>query len=432
MNEAAAPVLTPLPLKARLYLMMFLQYFVQGSYLPIASVYLQDGLGFDSTQMGIFVAALAIGPLLAPFILGQLVDRVLPTERVLAICHFAAGLLMLALYWQTQFLPVLAVATLYSLLYVPTMMLTNSLAFHHLRQREREFPAVRVWGTIGFVAPAWLIEWYWLHGLTGAELNSARGVAFLLAGVAELGLALYCLTLPSTPPQSKADAPFAPGAVLGLLRRRDFQVLVVVAFLIAFCHQFFFLWNSPFLKWFLRQGDILGAWEQRISSLGQVSEIAVMAALGLVLVRLGFKWVLALGALAYLLRCLIFAAVPPWTGPYWTAMGLVVLGQALHGFCFGCFWATAFIYVDRTAPADVRGSAQLLFGTVLFGLGAFVGGFTGGGIGNLFSTGSGDTLVRNWSAIWLSSAGLAAFGLLVFVLLFPRRYDLVASMEQKV
>jgi MFS family permease len=160
-------VLTPRSLRWRLCLMMFLQYFIQGSYLPIASVYVQDALGFSAAQVGYFGMALALGPILTPFLFGQLVDRYFATERVLTFCHLGGGALLLVLFLQSNAWVVIQLGALYSVLYVPTMMLTNSLAFHHLKNSAREFPWIRLWGTIGFVAPAWWIETVWLAGLEG-------------------------------------------------------------------------------------------------------------------------------------------------------------------------------------------------------------------------------------------------------------------------
>ncbi|MBI3467086.1 MAG: MFS transporter [Planctomycetes bacterium] len=235
-----------LPLKARLSAMMFLQYFAQGCYLPIASVYLQDALHFDGRQIGTFNSALAVGPLLAPFVIGQLIDRHVATQYVLAFCHLLAGLLMFGLYTQTSYASVMVLGTLYSVLYVPTMMLTNSLSFHHLASQAREFPLIRFWGTAGFVVPAWLIELVLLRGLTGSELNTARGVAFWLSGAASLAMALYALTLPHTPPQRREGRRFAPGAVIGMLRHRNFAVLVAVSFGIAIVHND---WDWPSSSW---------------------------------------------------------------------------------------------------------------------------------------------------------------------------------------
>ena len=190
--------------------MMFLQYFVQGCFLPIISVYLQEALGFQSRELGQFAAVLAIGPLLAALFVGQIVDRHFQTQHVLAFAHLAAGAVMILLYHQQSYWPVIILGALYSILYMPTIMLTNSLTFHHLKDREREFPLIRVWGTIGFIVPAWLIEFFFLQGK--AEGANVRGIALLFAGAAGLVLALYCLTLPKTLPETGKSGRFALGA----------------------------------------------------------------------------------------------------------------------------------------------------------------------------------------------------------------------------
>lgn len=407
-------------LKLRLSVMMFLQYFVQGCYLPVISVYLQDALGFSADEIGTFGAALALGPLAAPFIVGQMVDRHLATQHVLSFCHFAGGLIMLALYFETEFWPVVILGMVYSTLYVPSMMLTNSLSFHHLPDRDRDFPRVRLWGTLGFVVPAWVVEMYFLKGLTGDELNTGRGIVLLLAGVGGLLMGLYSLTLPHTPPQKKDSPDLAPGKVAAMLRFRYFLVLVLVSLLIAVVHKFHFVWNSPFLNAMLETGGIQGAWEQRISSIGQISEIAVMAFLGTLVIRFGFKTTMLLGAVAYVLRCLIFAAAYAFEMPFSVAMTAVCVGQAMHGFCFGCFLAAAFMYVDRVATSDIRGSMQNLYGTFVLGLGFVAGGFVAGRTGAYFSVDIGTESIRDWPAIWLTGAALAGIAAGCFFAFFPK------------
>jgi len=409
-------------LGVRLCVMMFLQYFVQGCYLPIISVYLKDALGFDSTQIGAFGSALAVGPLLAPFVIGQLVDRHFSTEKVLSVCHACGGLLMLALYWQTNFWVVVVLGTLYSVLYVPSMMLTNSLAMHHLPNRDRQFPLVRLFGTIGFIVPAWLIEPVLLSGLEGDALNTGRGVALALSGGAGIVMAVYCLLLPHTPPQRREGAKLAPVAAMGLMRYRNFLVLVAITFFVALVHKFYFVWNGPFLTHVLRSGDIQTAWEQRISSLGQISEIGVMAGLGLLIARIGFKWTMVIGAAAYTLRCLIFAGADALGADFSVTMTLACVGQVLHGFCFGCFLAAAFMYVDRYSPTDIRGSVQNLYGTLVIGLGFFAGGLVSGRIGTWceIRDANGKVIDYHWTEMWLSCALLAAVCMVAFALLFPR------------
>ena len=423
MPAAGSDGRSPLPLLTRLSVMMFLQYFVQGAYLPVVSVYVERSLGFSAMQVGIFGSALAVGPILAPFFIGQLVDRLFATQYVLAFCHAVAGLLMLALFAQTEVGPVIVLGTVYSVLYVPTMMLTNAVAFEHLRNSNMEFPWVRLFGTLGFIVPAYLVEFWWLRGLEGPDLDQARGIVFALSGAVGLMMALYCLTLPHTPPKPREDRRYAPGAVIAMLARRDFAVLVAVSFLIAIAHQFTMSWFSPFLRVILDTAA-WGAYEQSISSLGQIFELVVLAVLGLLLKGLGFKWTLVLGATAYLMRCLLFAAVFSFDPPFAGKLALAATGQALHGLCFGAFLAVGYMYVDRIAAADLRGSMQTLFGTFVLALGFFAGGLISGQIVELFTTTVADQTYRDWTAIWLACAAPCALCVVAMITLFPKGGEL--------
>jgi nucleoside transporter len=457
---------TPTGLRYRLCVMMFLQYFVQGSYLPVITEYLRSGLDFTPGQIGTFSAAIAVGPLVAPFFFGQLVDRHLATEKVLAVCHLCGGAIMLALYSIEAYVPIVVLGVLYSTLYVPSMMLTNSLSFHHLADREREFPLIRLWGTIGFVVPAWWVEMVFLRGLEGPQLDKARGIVLAFAGFGGLVMGLYCLTLPHTPPSKSDKKDLAPGKVLRLLRHRNFAVLVGVSLIVAIVHKHYFVWAAPFLRTVLDSVGIAAAIEGRIMSLGQIAEVVVFALLGLLLKRLGFKRVMVLGAFAYLLRCVLFAwaitipggeatfAAQSWAmsftanGPAKLIFTLLVVGQMLHGLCFGCFLAAAYIYVDKVAPPDVRGSMQTFYGTFIVGAGLFLGGFVSGWLGGIFETAPGEgtirsalgittttglveftrmragqevTVIADWPGIWLSGGAIALVALVLFAILFPRR-----------
>jgi nucleoside transporter len=428
-------------IRMRLSLMMFLQYFIQGSYLPIASLYVLDALRFSEFEVGLFGSALAVGPLFAPFIIGQLVDRHWSTQRVLAVSHILGGITMLILYTQTAVWPFVLLGTLYSILYVPTMMLTNSLAFHHLKQRDREFPLIRLFGTIGFVVPAWCVELYFSYqGLTGSELNEARGIVLCLAGVFGLITGLYCWSLPSTPPERENDSKFAPAKVFALLGMRSLLSLVIISFFVAIVHKFYFVWNAPFLKDVLRSGGITGAWEQRISSIGQISEVLIMVGLGWLISKHGFRKTLSLGIAAYTLRCLVFSTSITLALPFGLRLGMVLFGQALHGVCFACFLAAAYMFVDRISPRDIRGSMQNIYGTFVVGLGFFAGGFLSGAIGGWLTTPPGETVFRNslglastsglvllengnglrdWTLMWALCGILGACCLVAFWFTFP-------------
>jgi MFS family permease len=232
-------------------------------------------------------------------------------------------------------------------------------------------------------------------------------------------MGLYCWSLPHTPPVGKRRD-YAPGIVLSLLRRQDFLVLVIVSFLIAIAHQFVIAWYGPFLRTILDTGQ-WGAWEQRISSVGQMFELGVLAILGLMIKRLGFKRTMVLGTAAYLLRSVLFALVFLVDLPFAGRLVLAGAGQALHGFCFGCFMAVGYMYVDKVAPPDVRGSMQTFYGVFVLSLGFFFGGFVSGIVGDYFTTGVGPTAVRNWPGIWLSCAALCAACVLLMAVLFPSR-----------
>jgi MFS family permease len=250
--------------------------------------------------------------------------------------------------------------------------------------------------------------------------------------------------LPHTPPEPGKAGDFAPGAVVrSFFTQRNLLVLLVTTLLVGIAHQFFFVWNSPFLKDILRSGDWAGAAEQRIASIGQICEVAVMAGLGLAIVRLGFKRVMLAGIVAYTARCLIFAVVFGFGLSFEAKLALAALGQALHGFCFGCFLAAAFMYIDRAVGKDLRGSMQTLYGTTVLGIGFFLGGWVGGRVGEAFTTAAGaepfrrslgiagdagivaftakdEMLYRDWPGLWLTCAAIAAVALAIFAVAFPR------------
>jgi MFS family permease len=212
------------------------------------------------------------------------------------------------------------------------------------------------------------------------------------------------------------------------VRRRPFLALVVVSFFVAIVHKFYFVLNAPFLK------DVLaprGAanWVQRISSLGQVAEILVMAVLALFIRRLGFKTTMLVGIAAYAVRCLVFALADRLAGPSALVIATVCLGQLLHGLCFGCFLAAAFMYLDRTTPGDLRGSVQNLYGTFVLGVGFLAGGFFAGAVGDHFTEGSGPDAVENWSAMWTVAAVLATLCLVAFATAFPKDLPTVLDEE---
>lgn len=362
----------------RLGFMMFLQYAVWGLWLPILGRYLQaapeeGGLGFSTGQVGWIIGlGASVGAVTAPFIAGQFADRHFRAERFLAFLLMLGGLVQIILAQQTTFSGWIIFSIFYSILFMPTLSLTNSVAFANLSSTETQFPKVRVWGTFGWIAAAWVFPMVWLQtGLTfqalppflvgdeRANVTERLIDAMTASGVLSILYSAYCLlVLPATPPKKDAVESIAFAKAFALMTKPSVLVLVFSSLIIAMIHQIYFIQTSQFLSdRGLRESFIMPA-----MSIGQFAEIFVMAILGFMLTRFGFKWVIVLGALAYVARYSIWA-VP--TMPLW----LVVSSQALHGFCYACFFAGTYIYIDRVAPKDVRNSAQTVIGIVILGLG---------------------------------------------------------------
>ena len=382
----------------RLSVMMFLEYVIWGSWLPLLSLYLTRSLHLTGSEIGWIFATQAIASVTALFVSGQIADRYLRTDRFLALSHLVGGLAMFALAYQRTFWSFFFVMLVYTLAYLPTLSLANSICFHHLKDAQKEFGRVRLWGTIGWIAASWPFVFI-LAGKEGASLDAALGSIFVVAGLASLTLAAFCLALPKTPPATQVEQKNAPFAAIKLLAVPSILVLFVVTFLDALVHQCYFQWTSPFLA-------AIGVPENMIMpamSLGQVSEIVTMGGLGFFLKRLGFRRIMVFGILGHVIRFAIYSL----GGPVW----LVVGSNIVHGFCYAFFFASVYIFVDENFPRDARASAQGLFNFLILGLGPFVGSLLWGRLGDVYRTAGG----VDYSRLFLVPAGI---GLLAAIILF--------------
>ncbi len=408
----------------RLSLMMFLQYAVWGAWLPVAARYMsastgEGGLGFSPTEIGTILGlAGSIGAVAAPFIAGQLADRYFSTERFLAFLLVVGGIVKWVTATQTSYTAWLWLSIAYSLVYMPTLALSNSLAFTHVEDEARQFPLVRVWGTLGWIAASWAFPMIWLQTdlevqllppfIVGAEVadSTARlADSLVFSGILSFGYAVFCLALPHTPPKRDAVEPLAFRAAFRLLAKPSFAVLVAASLATSVIHQIYFLQTPIFFSHLGLADSQIGP----VMTLGQFSEIFVMAALGWMLKNLGFRPVIAIGAAAYFVRYAIwgFTDLP---------VEVLIGSQVLHGICYACFFAGAFIYVDKIAPVDIRHSAQTVFGILILGGGPVIGGWLFGKLGAAYTPpGATDP---DFGTFWWILSGIGLATTVLFWILF--------------
>src|SRR5918993_1555901 len=386
----------------RMSVMMFLEYLIWGSWLPLLALYLGGVLGFSGSEIGWIFATQAIACVFGLYFGGQLADRLLSTEKLLAVLHLVGGLAMFALAYQTTFWSFFFVMLVYQLAYMPTMSLTNAVVFHHVADPQRDFGKIRLWGTIGWIAASWPFVFI-LAGKAGAELNAALSSIFTVAGIASIALAAFSLTLPHTPPAKQQSGISAPMQAIKLLRDPVMFVLFVATLMDALVHQCYFQWTSPFLQ----QAGLAENWIMPAMSVGQVAEIASMAALGWALSRLGWRWTMTLGILAHAARFFVFAIGDP--------LWLMVAINVVHGMCYAFFFGAVYIFVDEQFPKDSRASAQGLFNLLILGIGPFFGSLLWGGLADRFRTAAGDVdferlfLVPAWLGVAATVLLLVAF-----------------------
>lgn len=395
-------VLAPPPaaVKGRLSVMMFLQYAIWGAWLPLLWPFLANVREMTGEQIGHMFAVGAVGAIVSPFIAGQIADRYFNTEKFLGISHVLGGILVWQLATIDTYTGFLVFSLLYSLIYSPTLSLTNSLAFHHLEDRDRDFGKVRVWGTIGWIVVGISIGQWLLISHTppeeivegvvvnaqAIEMAQYEGMAdaFRLSALLGVIMGLFCFTLPATPPSPSEDKNAAFEAI-GEVKSQPLLTLFLLAVPVSCIHQFYFVHTAEYLGKFQSGtaewlNSIFGVGGGGLMTIGQMSEILVLAIVPLIAKSVSRKSLLAVGLAAYGLRMLLFMNGEAW------GTAAVMAGIALHGLCFGCFIFVAFMIVDEETTPDVRASAQSLFNLVIIGIGIIVGSMIAGSVAGWAST----------------------------------------------
>ncbi len=388
----------------RLGIMMFLQYAIWGAWAPVLSDYLLNDLGFSGAQMGIIYSLLPLATIIAPFIGGQIADRYFPSEKVIAFSQLIGGVFLVYISSVTDYSTMIWLMLIYCLIYAPTLALTNSVAFINLKNSEKEFGIVRVWGTIGWIV-AGLALAGWRHVAASKEVFAVQGDTLMLAGIFSIIMGFLSFKLPHTPPNKEGTKPWAFLEALKMMKDKNFLIFIIIAFVVATELMFYYALTAPFLT--SEKIGISSASVSGVMVIAQIAEIFVLAILlPYFITRIGIRKVLALGVLAWPLRYIIFAiGSPPW---------LVIASLSLHGFCFVFFFAAAFIYVDVVSPKDIRHSAQSLITLVTYGVGNYTGSLFAGWIKDYCTTDTG----TNWTGVFLIPCALTILCAAAFLLFF--------------
>jgi MFS family permease len=382
-------------IRFKLFLMMVLEFAIWGAWYPLIFGYLPS-LGFTPTEQTWILSCFPVAAIVGMFFSNQFVDRNFAAERFLSASHLIGGIAMISLAFTRDFWLFFIAMAVHCLLYVPTISITNSIAFAHMKDSQKEFGFVRMGGTVGWILAAWpmtfiLVDWdavnaastsgfvAWLgtvlgSGLTGPALQEGTKGVFVVAGVASLLLAAYSLVLPHTPPKvvETGANKFAWLEAVRLLSIPFILVLWLVTFVDSTVHNLFFNWTGTFLGTAVAAGGvgIAGNWIMPVMSIGQIAEIVTMLFLGVTLKALGWRTTMIIGILGHAARFAVFAFFPQ-------ATEFIVLINVVHGIAYAFFFATVYIFVDEFFPKDARASAQGLFNLMILGFGPLVANYIG-------------------------------------------------------
>ncbi len=388
--------------------MLFLQHAVLGSWVPLYHLHLRD-LQFSGTQIGTLYSTLAIASIIAPWLGGQLSDRVMPTRWVMLLGHLCGAVLLWALSASTDYFTILVLMFLNALVHMPTLALSNTIVFQNLADREREFGPVRLWGTSSWIVVAlllglWLSKPAWLPGAEHANTADSMKLGSILSAI----LAGYCLLLPGNSRENNGRrTKLAALGALKMLRDRSCAVLLLVSFLMAICIPFAY----PFGGLFLRSLGVSDAGVAPLMSIGQVGEMVVFAGLAVSVRYLGFKTTFLLGIASWALRFGIWSIGGPWP--------LVVASIALNGSCYAFVFGLGQMYVDQKSASDTRASAQSMHQVITFGIGMWLGNIISGAAMDFFRIQLPDgTPATNFTQFYIWPALGALLCFVIFALWF--------------
>lgn len=395
-------------IKIKLSVMMFLEFFIWGAWFVTLGTFLDKSLHATGAQTGSVFSTQSWGAIIAPFIIGLIADRYFNAEKILGVLHIIGAVLMYQMYSATDVSAFYPYVLGYMVLYMPTLALVNSVSFNQMKDPEKEFSIIRVWGTIGWIVAGLVISY-------GFHWDSPDGVGagmlkntFLMAGIAALVLGLFSFTLPATPPKVGKDEKVKISDLLGLdalklLKDKNFAIFFVASILICIPLAFYYQNANNFLT------DVKVDNPTGKMTIGQASEVLFLLALPIFFKKFGFKNTILVGMLAWALRYAMFAY-----GNSGELAFLLILGIALHGVCYDFFFVSGQIYTNARAGERYKSAAQGLITLATYGVGMLIGFYVAGVISDSYNSATG----HDWKMIWLIPAGIATAVMLLFAALF--------------
>ncbi len=392
----------------KLSVMMLLQYFVWGSWYVTMATYMATFLDSSGVQIGSAYSALAIATMISPFFIGMVADRFFAAQRIMGVFHITGAFLLFfatqisnntSFYW---------IILLYSLLYMPTIALSNSIAFSQMTDPGKQFPWIRVFGTIGWIAAGLMI---------GALAIEKTPFTFHMAAVASLALGLISFILPNTPPKGKESGATASSALgteaFVLFKDKPYLIFFIAAILVCIPLSFYY----GFANLFLNDIGMENAASKMI--LGQVSEAVFILAIPFLFNNIGVKKMLLLGMVAWILRYVCFAY-----GNIGSGVWMLYAGIILHGICYDFFFVTGYMYTEKKAGEKIKNAAQGLFTFATYGVGMFIGTWFSGLTTDYYTVN--DT--QRWKEIWFVPAYIAVAVLFYFILFFKEKKTITKAV----
>jgi nucleoside transporter len=390
---------------------MFLEFFIWGAWFVTLGTFLGTNLKASGAETAAVFSTQSWGAIIAPFIIGLIADRYFNAERILGVLHLVGAFLMYQMYQSSDLSSFYIYVFSYMVLYMPTLALVNSVAFNQMKDPEKEFSSIRVWGTIGWIVAglsiSYVFHWDSVESLASGMLKNT----FLLAGIAALVLGLLSFTLPATPPKV-SDEKIKIGDIIGLdalklLKDKNFAVFFISSILICIPLAFYYQNANPFLT----ESGLENPTGKM--AIGQISEALFLLLIPVFFTKYGFKKTILVGMVAWALRYALFAY-----GNGGELSFMLIIGIALHGICYDFFFVSGQIYTNSKAGDKYKSAAQGLITLATYGVGMLIGFAVAGWITDNYKTATGTI---NWEMVWIIPAGIALAVFVLFALTFNEK-----------